>query len=44
MNDWKDTGFSTRSVHAGQGVDEGSGAIRRSIVMANSDRWATTKA
>ena len=29
-------GFSTRAVHAGQGVDKDSGAVRRPITMANS--------
>ncbi|GHS85461.1 cystathionine gamma-lyase [Actinomycetota bacterium] len=30
------TGFATRAVHAGNGVDAETGAIRRPIVMANS--------
>lgn len=29
-------GFQTRSVHSGNDIDEGSGAIKRPIIMANS--------
>ncbi len=38
MSDWTETGFSTRSVPAGKGVDEGGSATRRPIITANGYR------